>query len=111
MLELLMALYSEGNSDNLFLPSVIRRTSRRILAQHKQSKVNVVPVSPIKLKERKPTREESILQAAKQTANYTEATFPVAAACATFFAGGGTLFLSRPVMKRKKENIRSISMM
>jgi hypothetical protein len=70
MMRLALALYAEGNTDNHFLPLIIRRTSRKILAEHEQSHMNVAPIEPIKLTEKKHTRDENILQAARQAVRY-----------------------------------------
>ena len=70
MMRLALALYAEGNTDDLFLPLIIQRTSKRILAEYGQSRVDVASVKPIKLIEKKRSRDENILQAAKQAIRY-----------------------------------------
>lgn len=70
MMSLTLALYAEGNSDDRFLTHIVQRTSKRILAEYRQSNVGVAPVVPITLFEKAPTREESILRAAKQATGY-----------------------------------------
>jgi Domain of unknown function (DUF4276) len=69
-MRLVLALYGEGNTDDRFLTLIIQRTSRKILAEYRKSNVSVAPVEPIKLFEKKLTREENILQAAKQASRY-----------------------------------------
>jgi hypothetical protein len=69
-MRLALALYGEGNTDDRFLTLIIQRTSRKILAEYRKSNVNVAPVEPIKLFEKTSTREENILQAARQAFRY-----------------------------------------
>src|SRR5947208_15479302 len=69
-MRLALALYGEGNTDDRFLTLIIQRTSRKILAEYRKSNVRVASVEPIKLFEKKPTREENILQAARQPFRY-----------------------------------------
>ena len=69
-MRLALALYGEGNTDDRFLTLIIQRTSRKILAEYRKSNVSVASVEPVKLFERKPTREENILQAARQASRY-----------------------------------------
>ncbi len=69
-MRLALALYAEGSTDDRFLTLIIQRTSRKILAEYRKSNVSVVLVEPIKLFEKKPTREENILQAARQAFRY-----------------------------------------
>ncbi len=70
MAELALALYAEGTTDDVFLPLIIQRTSRLILAQYGQNRVQVVQVQPIKLHLRGSAREQCILQAARQATRY-----------------------------------------
>ncbi|HLX41179.1 MAG TPA: hypothetical protein VKR42_11650 [Ktedonobacteraceae bacterium] len=70
MAELALALYAEGTTDDVFLPLIIQRTSRMILAQYGQNRVQVVQVEPIKLHERPSAREQCILQATQQATGY-----------------------------------------
>ncbi len=69
-MRLALALYGEGSTDDRFLTLIIQRTSRKILAERRKSNVSVASVEPIKLFEKKPTREENILQAAIQAFRY-----------------------------------------
>jgi len=69
-MRLALALYGEGTTDERFLTLIIQRTSRKILAEHRQNNRSIVLVEPIKLFEKKPTREENILQAAIQAFSY-----------------------------------------
>ncbi|SRR6266487_364167 len=69
-MRLVLALYGEGNTDDRFLTLIIQRTSRKILAEYRNSNVSVAPVEPIKLFEKKLTRKENILQAARQASRY-----------------------------------------
>jgi hypothetical protein len=69
-MRLALALYAEGNTDYRFLPLIIQRTSRQILAEHKRSNVNVDRVEAIRPLEKGPTREENILQAARLAHRY-----------------------------------------
>lgn len=62
MRNLSLALYCEGTTDQRFLPTIIRRTARHILAQREISTVNVLPVDVIAVVAAR--RDESILQAA-----------------------------------------------
>lgn len=66
MKALALALYAEGSTDRYFLPSIIRRTSRRILDQHGQSKVVVEPVDLIEINKVGLGQDECILQAAQK---------------------------------------------
>ncbi len=52
MMRLALALYAEGDTDDRFLPLIIERTSRKVLAEHEQNKVDVARVEPIKLRSR-----------------------------------------------------------
>jgi len=70
MMRLALALYAEGDTDDRFLPLIIQRTSRKILAEHEQSKVDVASIEPIKLSEKKRSRDQNILQAARQAVRY-----------------------------------------
>lgn len=63
-----LALYCEGTTDNRFLPSVIIRTSRRILDKHQRNNIRVLPIQLIQVKKKK--RPESILQAAREATGY-----------------------------------------
>jgi hypothetical protein len=65
-MRLALALYAEGDTDYRFLTPIIQRTSRQIFAEYPKSNVNVAPVESIRLLEKRPTREENILQAARQ---------------------------------------------
>lgn len=69
-MRLALALYAEGSTDDRFLTLIIQRTSRKILAEYRKSNMSIVLVEPIKLFEKKPTREENILQAARQAFRY-----------------------------------------
>jgi Domain of unknown function (DUF4276) len=69
-MRLALALYGEGNTDDRFLTLILQRTSRKILAEYRKSNISVASVEPIKLFEKKPTREENILQAAIQAFRY-----------------------------------------
>jgi hypothetical protein len=69
-MRLVLALYGEGNTDDRFLTLIIQRTSRKILAEYRNSNINVAPVEPIKLFEKKLTRKENTLQAARQAFRY-----------------------------------------
>lgn len=63
-----LALYSEGPTDNRFLPSVIRKTARCILDEHLQSHIEISAIHSIEVK--KKNRPESILQAAYDASGY-----------------------------------------
>jgi Domain of unknown function (DUF4276) len=69
-MRLALALYGEGNTDDRFLTLIIQRTSRMILAEYRKSNVSVASVEAVKLFEKKQTREENILQAARQASRY-----------------------------------------
>ena len=69
-MRLALALYGEGNTDDRFLTLIIQRTSRKILAVYRKNSIRVATVDPIKLLEKKSTREENILQAARQAFRY-----------------------------------------
>jgi Domain of unknown function (DUF4276) len=70
MMRLALALYAEGDTDDRFLPLIIERTSRKVLAEHEQNKVDVARIEPIKLSEKKRSRDQNILQAARQAVRY-----------------------------------------
>ena len=69
-MRLALALYGEGNTDDRFLTLIIQRTTRKVLAEYRKHNVRVASVEPVKLFEKKPTREENILQAARQASRY-----------------------------------------
>lgn len=69
-MRLALALYGEGTTDNRFLTQIILRTSRKILAEYGKSNINVASVEPITLFEKSTTREENILEAARQAFRY-----------------------------------------
>ena len=69
-MRLALARYGEGNTDDRFLTLIIQRTSRKILAVYRKNNIRVATVDPIKLFEKKSTREENILQAARQAFRY-----------------------------------------
>lgn len=69
-MRLALALYGEGHTDDRFLTLIIQRTSKKILAEYRKSNVSVASVEPIKLFEKKSSREENILQAAIQAFRY-----------------------------------------
>jgi hypothetical protein len=58
-----LALYSEGSTDNRFLPSIIVNTARHILDNHHQNETGVSPIRLIEV-QNKNKRPEAILQAA-----------------------------------------------
>ena len=68
MRSLSLALYCEGTTDQRFLPTIIRRTARRILAQREGSTVEVLPVDIIAVVASR--RDHSILQAAYKADHY-----------------------------------------
>jgi len=65
-----LALYSEGSTDQRFLQIVIRRTARHVLEQHGRRSVNVPRVEPIKINKIGLRQDECILQAAYEAARY-----------------------------------------
>jgi hypothetical protein len=64
-----MALYTEGATDNRFLPLIVQRTAEELLLQRASQVVDVLPVQVIQgIKQE--SRAEAILQAAKQSQGY-----------------------------------------
>lgn len=61
-MQLLLALYAEGPSDNRFLPPIIQGTAQDITAQH--GPIDVLDLTIISKKQG--TREECILRAARE---------------------------------------------
>ncbi|HVB26066.1 MAG TPA: DUF4276 family protein [Ktedonobacteraceae bacterium] len=70
MKKLSLALYSEGSTDQHFLPDVIRRTSRQILARYGQHSLNVQPIDIITFSKVGLKQDECILQAARNAIDY-----------------------------------------
>ena len=70
MKSLALALYTEGSSDHLFLPILIRRTSRRLLEQYKQVAVRTLPVKSIVFDKVGLGQAECIVQAACKATDY-----------------------------------------
>lgn len=70
MKNLTLALYSEGVTDQHFLPDVIRRTSRQILDQYGQISLNVQPIDVIAFSKVGLKQDECILQAARGAIDY-----------------------------------------
>ena len=69
-MKLALGLYGEGNTDDRFLTLIIQRTSKKILAVYRKNSIRVAIVDPIKLIQKKSTREENIIQAARQSFRY-----------------------------------------
>lgn len=65
-----IALYTEGSTDQYFLPEVIRRTAKRIFIQSGQQHINVQPVEPISFDKSGMKQDKCILQAACYAANH-----------------------------------------
>ena len=70
MKNLALALYSEGVTDQHFLPDVIRRTSRQILDQYGQTSLNVQPIDVIAFSKVGMKQDECILRAARGAIDY-----------------------------------------
>ncbi len=70
MKSLVLALYVEGRSDERFLPIIVQRTVERILMNHSQSDIDVLP--PLVLEPPRDTKEraERILVVARQARGY-----------------------------------------
>lgn len=64
-----MALYSEGATDNRFLPLVAQRTAENLLLQRASQVIDVLPVQIVR-DIREQSRAEGILQAARQSWGY-----------------------------------------
>ena len=69
MKQIVLALYTEGPTDDRFLPFLVQKTTRHILAQNKQKTV-LLSVESIHVLKEKRSREECILEAARQSAIY-----------------------------------------
>ncbi len=70
MKNLALALYTEGVTDQHFLPDVIRRTSRRILDQFSQNTIRVQPVDTIEFSKIGLGQSECIFYAAHKASKY-----------------------------------------
>ena len=70
MNKLALALYSEGITDQHFLPDIIRRTSRQILDRCGQTSLNVQPIDIIAFSKVGLKQDECILQAARSAIDY-----------------------------------------
>src|SRR5579872_581822 len=68
MSSLSLALYSEGSTDNRFLPPIIEKTSRYILDEHQQNHIAVSTPGLITVKGK--NRTESIIRAAYEASGY-----------------------------------------
>jgi hypothetical protein len=70
--QLQLGLFAEGSTDDRFLPSIIYRTSQRILTEHNKNEVyDIKPIKLIKLiAEEKKDRALSILEAAVRACDY-----------------------------------------
>ena len=69
MRQVVLALYAEGRTDDRFLPFLIQKTTRRILAQDEQKAI-VSSVELIHVLKENRSREVCILEAARQSATY-----------------------------------------
>jgi len=67
---LVSGLYAEGPTDNRFLPIMIRRISELILAQHDCTNIEALEPIVIKKSPSISSRDECILQAAREAAEY-----------------------------------------
>lgn len=59
-----LALYSEGSTDDRFLPLIIVRTAQRILKQYQKHNLQILPVKPIYARKQR-DRSRSLLEAAR----------------------------------------------
>lgn len=64
-----MALYTEGATDNRFLPTIAQRTAQELLLRRASQIVDVLPVQLVR-GVRAESRAEAILQAARQSWGY-----------------------------------------
>lgn len=69
MKRLVLALYAEGTTDYLFLPAVIRRTAIQVLKEYEQQQMDVLVPRAIIFENRPDSRDECILQAAREAAD------------------------------------------
>lgn len=69
MKQLVLALYAEGTTDQLFLPSIIQRTTIQVLRQHEHQQINVLTPRAVHLEKAPATRDECILQAAREASD------------------------------------------
>ena len=69
MRQIVLALYAEGRTDDRFLPFLIQKTTRHILAQDEQNAV-LLAVELIHILKENRSREACILEAAQQAAIY-----------------------------------------
>ena len=67
---LYIALYTEGKTDDLFLPALIQRTAQKIVGEIKGEPVDVQDVFLVKIAEESRQGAEQILQAARIAHNY-----------------------------------------
>lgn len=69
-MQLVLAFYGEGASDERFLPILIERTVQQIVARHGRTAVDVVGPFVVPPDEPGTSQEEKILAAAKQAQGY-----------------------------------------
>lgn len=69
MKQLVLALYAEGTTDQLFLPSIIQRTTIQVLRQYEHQQINVLTPRAVHLEKAPATRDECILQAAREASD------------------------------------------
>src|SRR5947209_3977939 len=67
---LILGLYAEGRTDELFLPALIQRTSQRILIQHDRMDIYAEPVLIIEKDRNCWSLDQCILQAAREAQGY-----------------------------------------
>ena len=70
MIHLYVALYTEGKTDDLFLPALVERTARAIVLESKGEPVEVQPVFLVRPAKDAANGAEKILQAARMARNY-----------------------------------------
>lgn len=67
---LVLGLYAEGRSDERFLPIIIQRTAEHILLQHDRSDIDVLDIIVLNTERRNESRDEGILQIARDASGY-----------------------------------------
>lgn len=67
---LVLGLYAEERTNERFLPIIIQRTAEQVLLQHERPDIDVLDVIILTAERRNESRDENILQIARDASGY-----------------------------------------